>query len=266
VDKNEQQRAFYNSRVAAKGGDESAANWLTNRWRALRRSLLRSEYKLGLREQTLDLHRKWLGDLSNKRVLDLGCYTGTDLSVPIARAAKAYVGLDLSDAATATLQSKLESIESASAIAGDFLTHDFKKGEFDLIYAQGVLHHFQDLDGLCRRLYHVLAPGGAVISLDPLQTEPINRLMRILYRPFQSDKDWEWPFSRKSFRILQRYFTIDAIQGDRGLSKIGFFFPPLSEWGMRMDQKYATRLSIYFYHCWRVTMKLARRPSIRSDF
>ena len=51
----------------------------------------------------------------------------------------------------------------------DFLSEDFKEKDFDLIYAYGVLHHFENLDLLIKRL-KVLKVNGEIISHDPLET------------------------------------------------------------------------------------------------
>lgn len=253
---NSRQKAFYESRFEAHGADEEAANWITNRWRDLRRRLIAVDTRIGVGDAILDQHKLWLGDLSGKRVLDLGCFSGNALSLYLARNAGAYVGIDLSEKAVGVLRQSLAGIPSATAVAGDFLHQDL--GKFDVVYAHSVLHHFRDFDGLCRRLCDVLSEGGIVVSLDPLQTDPLNRLARILYRPFQSDRDWEWPFTRTNFRTLKRYFTIEATQGDRGLSKVALLIPPLAGWGKRMDDTHANRLSPYLYLCWRVSMKLRK--------
>jgi hypothetical protein len=43
--------------------------------------------------------------------------------------------------------------------------------------------------------------------------------MRVLYRPFQSDAAWEWPFSRKTYFVFQNAFTILERRGILGKSK-----------------------------------------------
>jgi len=53
------------------------------------------------------LHRRWLGDLSEARVLDLGCHSGNRLSLELARAAAEYVAIDLSRTGLEKLQEKL---------------------------------------------------------------------------------------------------------------------------------------------------------------
>ncbi|MDQ2070111.1 class I SAM-dependent methyltransferase [Natronospira bacteriovora] len=257
---NRRQKAYYESRFQAGGQDESAANWITNRWTALRRGLQRAERRHGLRERVIAWHKQWLGDLSGRAVLDLGCFRGNELSLWLAEQAGDYTGIDLSPSAVAALNEKLEGLPHARAIAGDFLLADLPEAGFDVVYAHSVLHHFPDVDVLCRRLSQVLKPGGVVVSVDPTQTEPLNRLARLLYRPFQSDRDWEWPFSRKTFRILQRHFEIDRIQGYRGFSRIGLLIPPLMGWGLRMDERFARRLGPGLWFCWLVTMRM-RKPA-----
>lgn len=53
------------------------------------------------------------------------------------------------------------------------------------------------VDELIDKLDEKLAPGGIIISHDPLKTSKPIALIRMLYRPFQSDRRWEWPFGRK---------------------------------------------------------------------
>ena len=82
---------------------------------------------------------------------------------------------------------------------------------------------------MLKELYRALKSGGIVVSFDPLMTEPLNRLARMLYRPLQTDHEWEWPFTFSSFRYLQRYFEIANIQGFMGMSKLGLLFQ-ISSW------------------------------------
>ena len=213
-----------------------------------------------------DLHKSWMGDLSSKKVLDLGCLRGNALSLYIAKNARHYIGIDLSDVATAELQHKLDAQNSpnAQALAVDFLSDDFAEKDFDIIYAFGVLHHFENFDLLMNRLVEKLKPGGVVISFDPLETSPPVRLMRRLYRPFQQDKDWEWPFSSKSFSHLERYFEIEELRGVLGKSKYGLLLHvlPLGEQfkGKRIrkmiEADWRTQSPKEVLNCMQVTMKL----------
>ncbi len=51
----------------------------------------------GIAEGVLRLHLKWLGDLSDKKVPDLSCSAGNQLSMYLARASRSYLGIDLNE-------------------------------------------------------------------------------------------------------------------------------------------------------------------------
>jgi len=169
-----------------------------------------------------DLHKIWAGEVIDKRVLDIRCYGGNELSVYFASNAKEYLGLDLSQTGINMLNEKLKKTgnPSASAIQMDFLSHGFDNyGQFDIIYIYSAMHHFQYLNSLLERLDNFVKPGGITISYDPLQTYWLMRLFRAIYRPFQSDADWEFPFDKKTFTLIKNFFKIEKIQGVLNKSK-----------------------------------------------
>lgn len=208
---NKHQKEFYNHKKK---------NWATRVWSNLRGGLLGDIRKqIGIQQQTYETHKNWLGDLSNKKVLDLGCYSGNFLSVYMAENSKRYVGLDLSDKGIAELQKKINHIESAEAVAEDFLSDSFSEKDFDVIYAYGVLHHFKNVDLLIEKLQEKLTKEGIIISYDPLETSLPIKTIRTLYRPFQTDKDWEWPFTKKVVNKFRSHFEVVDLHGILGKSK-----------------------------------------------
>lgn len=216
---NEEQRAFYNE------NSKKRTSLFSELWRGIRNGPLNSfQKRYDLRHRMYLKHKQWMGDLSDKKVLDLGCLRGNALSLYMAEHAKFYVGIDLSEKAIADLQEKLSSLNSnnAKAVAVDFLSDDFIEKDFDLIYAFGVLHHFQNFDILLKQLVSKLKPNGEVISFDPLETSKPVSLLRKIYRPFQEDKDWEWPFKKSTFDHLKQYFEILELRGFLGRAKYGF--------------------------------------------
>ena len=174
---------------------------------------------LQIEKQLQQLHICWCGDLSDKKVLDLGCYEGNSLSIYLAQNSREYVAVDLSEKGIAHLRGRIRNITNAEAYAIDFLSEDFKEKNFDLIYAYGVLHHFKDVDGLILRLKQKLNPHGKIISNDPLVTSLPVKLARGIYRPFQSDKDWEWPFSKNTYSKFAAEFRIVERRGMLGRVK-----------------------------------------------
>ncbi|MDI1256448.1 MAG: class I SAM-dependent methyltransferase [Flavobacterium sp.] len=223
LETNKKQKEFYN---------HVQQNFFTKIWASLRNGILNKTRKsIGVHDQSYALHMQWFGDLSEKKVLDLGCFSGNHWSFHLAANAKEYLGIDLSDVAIGKLSEKLQPYPNAKAIAVDFLSPDFAEKNYDLIYAYGVLHHFESMPILIEKLNEKLAPNGEIISYDPMETSWPIKFIRALYRPFQSDAAWEWPFSKKTYFSLSKAFDIIDKRGILGKSKWAIFvnFMPISD-------------------------------------
>jgi 2-polyprenyl-3-methyl-5-hydroxy-6-metoxy-1,4-benzoquinol methylase len=208
---NKRQKDFYESKEK---------NFATKFWFTLRNGILRKLRKqIGVDDQIYQLHMRWCGDLSNKKVLDLGCYEGNSMSIYLAENSKEYIAIDLSEKGINYLTKRIKHIPTARALAIDFLSEKFEEKDFDLIYAYGVLHHFKDVDHLISKLKEKLIAKGCVISNDPLQTSLPIKLLRVIYRPFQTDRDWEWPFTKNVFYQFDQAFKILERRGMLGKSK-----------------------------------------------
>lgn len=195
-------------------------NFATRVWSNLRNGTLNKIRRdSGMQSQAYQLHQVWFGDLSTKKVLDLGCFSGNYWSMYLAENSKEYLGIDLSDVAITKFNSQLDAFPNANAIAIDFLSEEFKEKDYDLIYAYGVLHHFENLEILIQKLNEKLAFNGQIISYDPLETSLPIKMVRTIYRPFQSDSEWEWPFTKKTFYKLENAFTVLERRGLLGKSK-----------------------------------------------
>ena len=272
---NIRQKDFYESRFVAayitKRDTERAANAPTNLWTLTRRKVMAMGQSVHVYEHVHKTHQEWMSNIQDSRVLDLGCFAGNALSIWIAEHCAEYVGIDLSEQATQFLDTKLRELKlrNAHAYKQDFLDNAYPDNHFDVIYAHAVLHHFKDIDTLLKELHRVLKPDGVVISFDPMMTEPLNRIARVLYRPLQTDKDWEWPFTYKTFQHIQRYFEITNMQGFMGMVKLGFPFQLLpglkrigravATRGLAFDQKYGQSFGLPFYLCWGATLRLRKR-------
>jgi len=275
---NVRQKDFYESWFEAMEANRTGAvrgvHSSTNVWSLIRQKITAMRISLGVDECLYGLHRTWMGDLEEARVLDLGCFTGNMLSLWIAEQCADYIAIDLSEQAIAVLNAKLRErqLTHAHAYAQDFLANSYPDNHFDLVYAFSVLHHFKDIRVMLDELHRVLKPGGIVIATDPLTTEPFNRLARILYRPLQADRDWEWPFTHATFLLLQKIFEVVDMQGFLGMTKLGFPFQlvpglgslgqAIGRWGLQFDKKYARQSGLPFSLCWLATLRL-RKPTLK---
>jgi ubiquinone/menaquinone biosynthesis C-methylase UbiE len=271
LDINQRQKDFY-EKVRTANFEQAAESKASSVWSHVRSRLWAFQDEIGMREAIAELHKSRLGDVSRLRVLDLGCGNGSELSLWFAEHAGEYVGIDLAEIPVKRLNDIFaeRGFTSARAIAHDFLDNPFPDGHFDVVYAASVLHHFKDTEVLVDELLRVLKQGGLGISHHPMKTEPVNRAARAIYRRWQDDRDWEWPFSRESLRMLGERFEIDAVQGVLGMSRfaIPFFVIPglggvgraVARWGVRFDNRRARSLSPALYNCWQVAMVL-RKPA-----
>jgi SAM-dependent methyltransferase len=261
LETNIRQKEFYNN---------IKQNFFTKLWANFRNGILNKIRKnIGVQNQTYNLHKIWLGDLSNKKVLDLGCFSGNYLSLYLAENSKQYIGIDLSDIAIEKLNQDLKPFPKAKAIAIDFLSDEFTEKDFDIIYAYGVLHHFPNIDVLIKRLNEKLVDKGTIISYDPMETSWPVKLIRVLYRPFQSDADWEWPFTKKTINKYQKAFNIIERRGILGKSKWIYLvnFLPISDVKKREigkkwhqhDWDNSRTSDSAFYKCMHVTMNLQKK-------
>lgn len=220
---NERQKEFYHS---------FKKNKPTRLWYWVRNGILTDFRKsVGIEKFVVEQHYDWIGNVRGKKVLDLGCYEGNSLSMFLAENASEYVAIDLSEQAIEHFQKRLKKISTANAIAVDFLSDDFREKDFDLIYAYGVLHHFRSTRILISKLNEKLSPRGRIISYDPTSTSITIWFLRALYRPFQTDRDWEWPFTRSTIKDFEEAFTIIDKRGALGKSKWFFLlnFLPYSQ-------------------------------------
>jgi 2-polyprenyl-3-methyl-5-hydroxy-6-metoxy-1,4-benzoquinol methylase len=261
IETNLRQKAFY---------DKKRKNFATKIWYSLRNGILREIRKnIGVEKQIHLLHLEWCGDLSNKKVLDLGCYEGNSLSIYLAQNSKEYIAIDLSEKGIAHLSKRINDIPHARAIAIDFLSEEFTEKCFDLIYAYGVLHHFKDVELVINRLNEKLNTNGTLISNDPLQTSFPIKLIRTIYRPFQSDKDWEWPFSKEVFYQFESAFNIKERRAMLGKAKwfiIVNFLPLSAERKIKIVKKWhqedweKSKVSdSYMFDCMHLTMLMQKK-------
>jgi 2-polyprenyl-3-methyl-5-hydroxy-6-metoxy-1,4-benzoquinol methylase len=260
------QREYYEN---ADGYNESPLNTRsTNIWRRMRRNAYSVFKNAEIQKSVVQLHRQWMGDVSNAKVLDLGLGQGNPLSLQLAREAREYVAIDLSSTRMDMFRTKLREagIQGAKTYVADFLSDEFPERGFDIVYAMSVFHHFEHIDAFLDALSDRMSVGGIAITQDPLQTWLPMKLMRLVYHRLQTGGAWEFPFTRDSLEIIERKFKVEHVQGIYGDSKwaipISIFSPEIAKrfaqrWHLK-DLRDATNLNAIL-SCLRVSFMLRKQ-------
>jgi SAM-dependent methyltransferase len=211
------QAEFYDAIHAAEaasgaGGyaENKRANFMTRTWAALRYRQQAAAKEAGVQDAMKKAHWTWVNARAGGDFLEIGCFSGSSSTFTLVRAAANYHGIELSPLAVARLNDRFadEGIQrKARADVGDFLfMHEDR--QYDLIYAHGVLHHFENPKPVFEKLARLLKLDGRLIFVDPCAVNPFYRALRTAYRPFQSDAAWEWPFRPVTVAALEKHFEV----------------------------------------------------------
>ena len=101
---------------------------------------------------------RWAG----KRVLEIGCGIGTD-AVNFARAGADYTGIELSEVSLALTRKRFETFGLKGTfhnLNAEQLTTALDRGEFDLVYSFGVIHHTPDQRAVIKQARQVIRDDG----------------------------------------------------------------------------------------------------------
>jgi SAM-dependent methyltransferase len=212
IEINVEQAKFYDSISAEDDKKESTgyakhkmANFLTRVWASLRYRQQAAFVATGLQARKEEFLQYWIDQKRGGDTLELGCFRGTGNSWPLIEASGNYLGIDLSANATEFLNRSIVSAglsHKAKALPIDFLVMETTQ-KFDLIFAHAVLHHFEKPEPLFSKISTLLKPDGILLMTEPSQVNPVYNLIRKIYRPFQSDSAWEWPFTKKTVATLE---------------------------------------------------------------
>lgn len=114
-------------------------------------------------------------DITNKKILDVGCATGF-FSDRFAEKAERVIGFDISEV-NIRIANKLKKKENVDFIVMDAANiNHFNNDSFDIIFAANILEHLENLEAFLRDAKKILKPGGlfiAIIGTKPKLIHPI---------------------------------------------------------------------------------------------
>lgn len=149
------------------------------------------------------------------KMLELGCGTSL-LFISLAGGVKKIVGLDISAAAIELSQknARISGVENGEFILGDCRSIPYED-EFDFVWSNGLLEHFDDPLEIARQHYKAVCRGGVALLSVPYRYSYHN-VWYILTRPRILRPFWFWP------GVEQIFFT------RRNLKEIGSKITPHS--------------------------------------
>jgi ubiquinone/menaquinone biosynthesis C-methylase UbiE len=122
-----------------------------------------------------------LGELEDRRVLDIGCGTGS-LTVALARRSARAIGMDPAPRMVAQARAKQRDAP-VSFIVGSAEALPFANSSFDAATASMTLHHWRDAERGMAELARVLRPGGRAAIADIDLPGLLRSALRILRSP-----------------------------------------------------------------------------------
>ena len=157
----------------------------------------------------------------NSEVLDFGCGIGSSLEKVIKFNPKKITGIDISEVSIRKAKDKVKETETEIELLVDNCEQTkFNSNNFDIVYGTGILHHL-NMSMCLDEIKRVLKPGGKLIFIEPLGTNPLINLYRKL-TPKSRSKD-EHPLVKLDFDLIEKKFINTKLKYYGFLTLI--FFP-----------------------------------------
>lgn len=103
--------------------------------------------------------------IAEQRVLEIGVGTGIHAAL-LARHAREYVGIDLTEYATSATMRRLDILKlPATILRMDAEKLQFKDASFDFVWSWGVIHHSSNTRRVLEEVHRVLRPGGKFVAM-----------------------------------------------------------------------------------------------------
>lgn len=153
---------------------------------------------------------KAIGDVKDKRILELGCGCG-EASVYFAKHGADVTATDLSSG-------MLNLVHRVAAHHGVVLkTYQCSANEtnlseetFDIVYAANLLHHV-DIEKTIREAHRLLKPGGVFAAWDPVAYNPLINIYRRMATSVRTSD--EHPLRCRDIAIIRKYFPDCSVSG-----------------------------------------------------
>lgn len=147
-----------------------------------------------------------IGDLDGKKVLDLGCGKGY-MTLSFLEMGAYVTAIDISPKSVELVKKNAADIgknDNLTAIVMDAHSLELDNEIFDIVIADGILHHLTNLSQALNEIKRVLKPDGYAIITEPLGMNWFLRFYRFITPKLRSSD--EHPFKMKEINMLKEIF------------------------------------------------------------
>ena len=169
--------------------------------------------------------------LKDKKVLDIGCFTGEFLELMQQEGAEVY-GLELQPEAVKIANKKLHN----KVYQADVMSYNFPQKKYDIITLLGLVEHVTNPLQLLQRCYKLLSDDGIIMIQTPNSTSLLAHTMKQYWPPY-SPIEHIHLFSRKSleYALHSSGFQDLTFQAHWKKLPVGYVYNMLSNFGQEFQ-------------------------------
>jgi 2-polyprenyl-3-methyl-5-hydroxy-6-metoxy-1,4-benzoquinol methylase len=164
-----------------------------------------------------------LGDLSGKRILDVGCGVGSD-AILFAKCGASVVGVDISEKSIEVARSRANANnvnELVEFICSPLEKLTFSTEEFDFIWGNGILHHLiGDIEAIMKTVNTFAKRDATIIFTEPINLSKTLRKLRMLVPVDAVGTEDERPLEIQEINLILKHLLNYNIRYFRFLTRL----------------------------------------------
>lgn len=152
-------------------------------------------------------------NLSDKKILEIGCGRGTDLIYLAQKGADVY-GNDYSQKAVEIFLNlaKENKVKVSVSNENTLLGLKYPDNNFDLVFSQGVMEHFEDPSRFIFESIRVVKPDGYLIIDIPQKFHPLTLYKYYLISKNKWFAGWETSYSIFELKTIAKLFGLQIVK------------------------------------------------------